>query len=290
MILKNLLSGAKVLALLAAILLTAPADAQRRLDARGGIESFLDTQWWLGLKFGTNVTQPYANETYAVTSQINAASEMEGGKQYDEFNMLGVQVGLDATYYIRGFSIGVQPLYKRMRYSYSNSFSWDNSIQNEAFITEYDVVQALDLVEVPLTLKYDIIKAGSFRPFVMVGVSYSFVVGANKNLDIRHTDVVLDSRVVGGEVSLNVPNEFKHFASALGGVGASYDVGNIRLYLDFAYHYGFTSAVDKEEIFEENAFFAVGEINDDIFLRNISGSFGVVFPLKFIDNTFQSSR
>ncbi len=290
MILKNLLSGAKVLTLLAAILLTAPADAQRKLDARGGIESFLDTQWWLGLKFGTNVTQPYANETYAVTSQINAASEMEEGKQYDEFNMLGVQVGLDATYYIRGFSIGVQPLYKRMRYSYSNSFSWDNSIQNEAFITEYDVVQALDLVEVPLTLKYDIIKAGSFRPFVMVGVSYSFIVGANKNLDIRHTDVVLDSRVVGGEVSLNVPDEFKHFASALGGVGVSYDVGNIRLYLDFAYHYGFTSAVDKEEIFEENAFFAVGEINDDIFLRNISGSFGVVFPLKFIDNTFQSSR
>jgi hypothetical protein len=284
------LSGARFFALFFALLLVTEAEAQRRLDARGGIESFLDTQWWLGLKFGTNVTQPFANETYQVTSQINAASETEATKQYDEFNLIGVQIGLDATYYAKGISFGIQPMYKRIRYSYANRFSWDNSIQTEAFITNYDVEQALDLVEIPITLKYDIIRFGALRPFVIAAVSSSFLMGANKQLDIRHTDVVLDSRVVGGEVSLNVPNEFQGFFSAFGGVCASYDVGNIRLSLDFAYHYGITSAVNKEEIFEENAFFAVGEINDDIFIRNISGSFGVVFPLKFIDNTFQSSR
>ncbi|MEM9324891.1 MAG: outer membrane beta-barrel protein [Bacteroidota bacterium] len=290
MIRRRLLLGARLFALIFACLIVGDAEAQRRLDARGGIESFLDTQWWLGLKFGTNVTQPFANETYMVTSQINAASEEEAAKQYDDFNLIGVQIGLDATYYARGLSFGIQPMYKRIRYSYANRFSWDSSIQPEAFITDYDVEQALDLVVVPITLKYDIIKRGNLRPFVIAGVSYSFIMGANKQLDIRHTDVVLDSRVVGGEVSLNVPNEFQGFLSAFGGIGASYDVGNIRLYLDFAYNYGITSAVNKEEIFEENAFFAVGEINDDIFIRNISGSFGVVFPLKFIDNTFQSSR
>jgi len=265
------------------------ADAQRRLDARGGIEAFLDTQWWLGLKFGTNVTSPIVGDRYNIISPINYEAD-DLDKTYEDFQTLGYQAGLDATFYIKGFSVGLQPTFKYVAFTYENDLSWEVQDQQDAFITTYQVEQGLNTLEVPLTVKYDLIKRGKLRPYVMGGAFYTFVLSGRKRVEIDHSDAILNTELQGGEVSIGRNDEFTNYAGLLAGAGLSYDYGNIRLIFDITYQRSLISAIDPEELFAENQLFAIGNISDDLTLSHINANLGIVFPLKFIDNTFQSSR
>lgn len=263
--------------------------AQRRLDAKGGISAFLDTQWWLGLKFGTNVTSPIIGDRYSVLSPVNYA-ESDLDKAYDDFTIPGFQAGLDATFYTKGFSIGLQPAFKFVVFSYENRLNWELGGQQEAFSTRYQIRQGLNTLEVPLTVKYDLIKRGKLRPYVIAGGFYSFVLSGRKKVEVDHRDAILNTDIDGGEVTIGKNDEFKDYAGVLGGVGASFDYGNIRILLDITYQRALLSAIEPEALFTENQLFAIGNITDDISLSHINASLGIVFPLRFIDNTFQSSR
>ena len=263
--------------------------AQRRLDAKGGISAFLDTQWWLGLKFGTNVTSPIVGDRYSVLSPVNYA-ESDLDKAYDDFTIPGFQGGLDATFYTKGFSIGLQPAFKFVVFSYENRLNWEIGGQQEAFSTRYQIKQGLNTLEIPLTVKYDIIKQGKLRPYVILGGFYSFVLSGRKKVQVDHRDAILNTDINAGEMIIGKNDEFKDYAGVLGGVGASFDYGNIRILLDITYQRSLLSAIEPEALFAENQLFAIGNITDDISLSHINASMGIVFPLRFIDNTFQSSR
>ena len=259
----------------------------RQRYQESGISSFLDSQWWLGLKLGANLTQPDPSDTYSALSAINYDNE-DLEKEYEVFSLPGMHAGLDITYYHRGFYVGLQPVFKRIRYAYQNQLTWDSNTQQEAFLTDYDVEQSIEYVEIPLVVKYDIVKSGNLRPFVSGGIAYSMVTGARKKLNIMHSDMVLNTTLDGGEVRLSVADEFQAYAGVMGGIGASIDYGNIRAILDVVYHFGLTSAVDQDQIFNENELFSLGDVNDNVFLRTINISLGLVFPLRFLDTTFQS--
>ncbi|MDW3193311.1 MAG: porin family protein [Cytophagales bacterium] len=284
---RNSSSGIRLLLVsLLLCLLTLTLPAQRKLDAKGGLEAFLDTQWWLGLRAGSNLTNPKTESFYSVLSAIDYDAE-NLKKNYESFQAPGIQLGLDLTYYHRGISIGILPTFKRYRYDYDNSLEWITA--TDIFQTKYQVAQNLDYLEVPLVLKYDVLKSGNLRPFVQLGIQWGFAIGAEKSLTINHQEGT-PAATSGGTISIDTKKDFKGFAAALAGIGASFDIGNIRMSLDFSYHYGLTSIIEKERLFTENQLTAVGDINDDIRLTNLQGNLSFLFPLRFIDTTFKSGR
>lgn len=284
---RNLSSGIRLCFIcLFLCLISVTLSAQRRLDAKGGLEAFLDTQWWLGLRAGSNLTNPNSETFYSVLTAIDYDSE-NLRKNYESFQAPGIQMGLDLTYYHRGFSIGLLPSFKRYRYNYDNTLDWITA--TDVFETTYEVAQNLDYLEVPLVLKYDLLKSGNLRPFVQLGVQWAFAVGAEKSLSIIHQEGTPAS-TSGGTISIDTKKDFKGFAAALAGLGVNYDIGNIRASLDFSYHYGLTSIIDERQLFTENQLTAVGDINDDIRLTNIQANLSFLFPLRFIDTTFKSGK
>ena len=73
---------------------------------------FLDTQWWLGLKGGVVLTQPNLWESQHVFAPIDYGAS-RNASTYDEYNTVGLLLGIDITFYHKGFSVGIQPNYQR---------------------------------------------------------------------------------------------------------------------------------------------------------------------------------
>ena len=78
-------------------------------------------------------------------------------------------------------------------------------------------------------------------------------------------------------------------AGVLGGAGVHYDPDNIRLTFDILYRYGLHNVVNRKNRFSENRLVGVGDVLDDLSLRNISINLGVLFPLRFLSTTFKSN-
>ena len=287
---RNVLSfGSKLLLITLLCIPAFGATAQRNAKPmKSTFENFLDTQYWLGVRFGVNYTQPLAQERFSSFSPINYPSDALD-KEYYTFQNIGVQAGLDMSLYHKGFSIVLQPTYKRLNYSYMSKREWLDETQAVAFETQYDIEQNFNLVELPLGIRYEIFKKGKIRPFAHIGAQYSLLVSANKNTAITHTDYSSGnaSSYSGGKISLGGKEGFKGFFSALGGVGAAFDYWNVRTVVAASYHYALTSVVDEKQNFKDNELSSLGESNDKLNINNIDISVSLVFPLRYIDKTFQ---
>lgn len=156
------------------------------------------------------------------------------------------------------------------------------------FQTTYNVEQRLDLIELPLLIKYDIIQRGKIRPFVMAGGFYSLIISAQKDVDISQVDfssgIPLASS--GGIATLGVKDAFQNFSGLSGGVGVNLDYWNIRTVFEVNYKHGLTSATKPNE--QQNELASLGEVNDELFLRDINISLSFVFPFRFIDQQFKA--
>ncbi|MFY0628388.1 MAG: outer membrane beta-barrel protein [Reichenbachiella sp.] len=251
-------------------------------------QNFLKTQWWLGLRFGTNIAQPNPVSRYTSISPIDYELE-DLDKTYSEFNLPGIFIGLDLSFYYHGFSIGLQPSFKQMRYGYVNNLDWIGDVPTQNFSTQYDVEQRVSYIELPISVKYEIIKKGKIRPFILAGMHYSFVVGADKHTDITHTDYSTGEPrpYSGGSVSLNTKDQFQNYYGALGGIGTGFDFFNIRTVLEVTYMYGLSSITDTNSRNTTTELTTLGEVNDDLKLNQINISLSFVFPLRYIDKTFQ---
>ena len=252
------------------------------------LNEFLKTQWWLGLRIGANVAQPDPVNRYTSIDPIDydvAALQ----KTYSSFDTPGVLIGLDISFYHHGFSLGIQPGFRQMKYGYFSDLSWSGNTDIEQFDTRYDIEQSVSYLELPVTVKYELIKQGKVRPFIMGGMHYSFIMGATKKTDITHTDYLSGQprSYSGGAVSINTKDEFQNYYGALGGIGTGFDFFNIRTVLEITYMYGLSSISDPSGRFEVTELTTLGEVNDEINLNQINVSLSFVFPLRYIDNTFQ---
>ncbi len=281
-------SKAAVVALL--LLAAYPTVAQRNMKPKlpgSEYQNFLNTQWWLGIKVGMNYSQPIPGQRYSSIDPINYDLELLE-KEYDQFNRPGVMLGLDISIYHKGFSIGTQPVFKSMGYSYNSSIQWTGDTEAQTFETAYESEQNMSYIELPLSVKYEFIQSGKVRPYLMAGMQYSFLLDANKKTDITHTDNQSGAPVTysGGSVSINVKDGFQNYYGALGGIGAAFDYFNIRTVLEISYNYGLSSITNTNTRFSENELVSLGETNDEIKINNINASLSIVFPLRYIDKTF----
>ena len=112
----------KALCFLILVTMSGMLMAQKK-PAKNPLESFLDTQFWLGIKMGVNVTQanPETRNTGFSPIDYNADSLQ---KSYDDFSLPGAHVGLEMNFYHRGFSVSFQPAYKRSRFKYNSALVW----------------------------------------------------------------------------------------------------------------------------------------------------------------------
>ena len=280
--------GSKALVILTLLLCTHATIAQRN-KAPDYFQSFLNTQFWLGLRFGINYTNPIPSESFTTFHSLDDIDEVYE-KTYNSFDKPGGQAGLHISLYHKGFSFEVLPTFKIERYSYFSELSWTGNDVTDDFETRYDLTQTLNVIEIPLVLKYDILRSGEIRPFVQAGLQYSMIIDARKNAKVTHTEFSTGEArdFNGGEFSLGVRESFKNFYGAVGGVGASFDFSNVRTIVEFSYLYALSPVTNTNNRFEENELVSLGEVNDKLGLNNINAAISLVFPFRYLDKTFQS--
>lgn len=252
---------------------------------------FLKSQWWLGFKAGANVTDAVPDERFSAFSPINYSTDAID-KKYEQFNLLGGHAGIDITYFHHGFSFSFQPNYRRQRFEYANDFLWEDALDATNSI-ELNYVQdhQLDYIEFPLFIKYDILRASRWRPFVQIGGYYAVLTSANKSLEVSGTNSA--SGIAGSfeneSVIIGAEDLFiKSSVGLAGGLGVSYDVQNVRITFDVVYRYGLNNVTNTENRFSENQLSGIGDALDDVKLQNIAASFGILFPLRYITKNSKS--
>lgn len=253
--------------------------------------SFLDTQWWLGLKTGINLTDAVSETPYAVFSPINYSAEgLE--KQYNSYNKVGMQAGIEVTFYHKGFSFSLQPNFRRLRFEYLNNYRWVNTeIADQELTLNYTQEVSLDYIDIPFYLKYDILRYAKVRPFVEVGAYYGMLAGAEKSVVVKGQDKASGGTNEFDGESMNVGADelfIKSSAGVLGGVGINYDLWKIRVSLDVVYRYGLHNVSDAKNRYANNSLSGIGDTMDDLSLNNISVNMGFLFPLRFISKNFNA--
>lgn len=286
-----------------ALLLITITDGRAQLNRKSGkrnnytakrpskASSFLDTQWWLGLKTGVNLTDPVSEAPYAVFSPINY-SESKLNKKYNSYNKIGMQAGIEVTFYHKGISFSLQPNFRRLRFEYLNDYQWINpEVTGQELILNYTQEVSLDYIDIPFYLKYDILRNAKIRPFIELGAYYGILAGAEKSLSVKGQDKASGGTNEFEGESLNVGADelfIKSSAGVLGGAGINYDLWKIRVSLDVVYRYGLHNVSNAKNRYAHNSLSGMGDTMDDVALNNISVNLGFLFPLRFISKNFNA--
>lgn len=260
---------------------------QRRPQRSKPTDDFLATQFWLGFRVGYNSTLVKPESRLSGFSPINYSSEALE-KEYDDFSTPGMHIGLEMNFYWYGMSFSFQPKFKRTNFQYTNSLEWTGEDVDSRFTTTYNAKQKLDLVEIPIIFKYELIRSGKIRPFIMAGGYYSLITSAQKEVDIMQTDYSSGQPIAysGGEVSLGVQDAFQNFYGAIAGAGVNLDYWNIRTVFEVGYNYGLSSIT--EENVTQAELEALGDINDELKIDELNVSLSFIFPFRFIDSSLKS--
>lgn len=288
----------RLLPLLALLILSSTLYAQSQRKPPAGFKkkvkqqqnSFLDKQWWIGLKIGPNLTKATPETRYSVLTPTNYALPITD-KKYDGFKKLGSQATLEITFNYKGIGFSFQPTYRLSRFTYTNEFMWDNP-ENAAEMLElkYDHELRVDYADLPLIVKYDI-TGNTLRPYVQGGIFYSMLVNANKTVEISGTDFASGgTNALSGEpVIVGAKDLFhKSYWGLMAGAGLHYNLGNVRLVFDASYRIGMSNVTDTKNRFSNDRLSGIGDALDDMKTDNIVLSIGCLFPMRFLSTSFKS--
>ena len=256
---------------------------------RPNVNPFVNSQWWLGIRGGVNLTGPVPETAFSVFSVINSSNIQE--KTYKSYNKPGVQAGMEFTYFFSGFSISIQPNYRRQSFEYENNYRWvDDNDPGNSLELNYLQKHDLEYLQFPLLVKYDLGR-DVVRPYVQVGAGYSTLINANKRLAIDGVDMASGAVIPfeSEEVITGATDLFlKSSITFLAGAGVNYDSGNVRLTFDIVYARGLHNVTSTANRFGDNRLAGLGDALDDLRLNNIQASVGILFPLKFLSKGFEA--
>ncbi len=252
-------------------------------------EKFLEKQFWMGLKAGTNLSKVHVTKEYSVISPVN---NEETSKEYESFNKPGFQVALELTFYFKGVSASLQPTYRSSSFAYTNHYEWtDSATPTNSLTLDYYQEQKLEYFEIPFVVKYDIL-SGNLRPYIQLGGYGAFLINANKTVEVSGLDLASggENPFTNEPVSVGAKDLFaKSNWGLIGGAGVNYNVGNIRINLDIMYRYGMSNIASTQNRYSNDRLAGVGDAMDDMTMDNISISLGALFPLRFLSSGFKSS-
>jgi len=253
--------------------------------------SFITRQGWLGLKLGINLTKVVPEKRYSSFSPIQT-SEISTYKQYESFNKVGVQAGIELNYSLKFFSITIQPNFRRQIFAYRNEYVWTDENPNNTLQLNYYQQQYLDYIDIPLLLKFEY-PTESVRPFILIGGYYGWLVDANKSVEVTGVDRASGSdRYFEKEaISVGAKELYADYSAGLiGGIGLNYDLGNIRLTFDATYRYGMNNISSKSNRYSDSRLAGIGDVADDFKMNNISINVGILFPMKFLSTNYMATE
>lgn len=253
--------------------------------------TFLHKQWWIGMKGGVNVASAMIENSYAVITPTNYDASLID-KKYEKFAPIGSQFALECTFYLRGFSISVQPGYHQLGMIYSNQFDWNDPEQTAMSVElSYEHSHRMEYLTLPLLLKYEV-PVQRFSPYIQAGVYLNTLLNANKTI----TQSGIDESAGGPNhfesepVSVGATDLFaRHHYGIIGGAGIYYTPGNVRINLDVQYRYALTLNNSPQSRYDNDRLAGVGDAMDDIRLNNLVISAGILFPLRFLSSGFKST-
>lgn len=266
-----------------------PASFKKK--AKEAQNSFLDKQWWIGLKVGPNLTKATPDTRYSILTPTNYAAVLND-KTYDGFKQLGSQATLEITFNYKGIGFSFQPSYRLSRFTYTNQFMWDNSENPaESMVLHYSHEHKVDYADLPLIVKYDF-TSNTLRPYIQAGIFYSVLVNANKVVDISGTDFASGGTNEFSSEPLIVGAKdlfYKGYWGIIAGTGLHYNLGNVRLVLDMSYRIGMSNITNTENRFSNDRLSGIGDALDDMKTDNLVVSIGCLFPMRFLSTSFKST-
>jgi opacity protein-like surface antigen len=262
--------------------------AQRRsykAPKKDYLGSFDDSQWWIGLHGGVNLSKALPLKSYAIVEPITGGFLSE--KKYEGFRRLGVQAGarVDFNFYTN-FSISFQPTYTNFKFGYTSEYQWQGQ-DNNFLNLKYNHRLVLNYLEMPLIARFDFLRQ-QFKPYAQIGIGYGLLMKADKYVEIESFDrasgasnpIQNDSPIIGAK-DLFINSQFLWY---LGG-GISYDAGNIRLGAELNYKQGLNNITNKQNRYADQRMIGMLDALDDMTLQNISMEFYCVFPMKFLQTS-----
>lgn len=259
-----------------------------------------DNQWWVGLKAGVNRTQLQIGDRYSVLSFDDGAL-LE--KDYNLKKKSGYQVGgIVAWDFYYNFNITAQPYFANHKYSYSNKANWE-SPENNLEILDFHL-QSINFLNIPLLLRYEfrlpkknggssfntvntyrpILTAHSkLTPYIQAGISYTRLLGANKN--IQRVETINGFKSLEEEELLDISRLMnKGGLDYLLGGGVQYDIaGSFRIALDAVYKIGSQNLTNQKNRFSDNKLtLKYFDAPDDLKFNSWQVNIHFMFPLKFI--------
>lgn len=266
-----------------------PASFKKK--AKEAQNSFLDKQWWIGLKIGPNLTKATPDTRHSILTPTNYAAVLND-KAYDGFKQLGSQATLEITFNYKGIGFSFQPSYRLSRFTYTNQFMWDNSENPaESMVLHYSHEHKVDYADLPLIVKYDF-TSNTLRPYIQAGIFYSVLVNANKVVDISGTDFASGGTNEFSSEPLIVGAKdlfYKGYWGIIAGTGLHYNLGNVRLVLDMSYRIGMSNITNTENRFSNDRLSGIGDALDDMKTDNLVVSIGCLFPMRFLSTSFKST-
>lgn len=253
--------------------------------------SFLNKQWWIGLKAGTNLSKAIVTRRYAVLSPTNYEPAIIY-KEYENFNKPGSQGTLEITFYYKGLGISLQPTLRHTRFVYTNRYRWSDTEENTINTLELNYEQEQRVVHAifPLLVRYEI-GSSELRPYLQGGMYTAFLINANKSVHISGVDYASggENQFESEPIIVGAKDLFakKHWGLVIG-TGVNYNIGNIRLNLDVMYQYGMSNISSTTNRFANDRLSSVGDAMDDVRMNNILITAGALFPLRFLESAFKS--
>lgn len=263
--------------------------SRRRTPTSRRNAEFLEKQWWIGVRGGLSYSKVKPGDRYSVFSSTEGEPNSLN-KKYNGFKGAGALAGLELTFTYKTVSLSFQPNYRRQRFSYSNRYEWKDTSGVVTFDLNYKQDHQLDYIELPLLIKYDILK-NAIKPYVQAGFYYGILSVANKKVEISGTDMASGGTefkqpdIMVGAKDLFIRSSIGFMA----GAGVSYDVGNIKVLLDVNYRLGTNNITNRKNRYTNNALSGAGDALDDLKLRNISINLGCLLPMRYVNaNNFRS--
>jgi outer membrane protein W len=253
-------------------------------------QNFLDKQWWLGFKSGINFSTATVTKNYAIISPTNyLPNAIE--KKYKRSEKLGVQAGIEITFFYKGISISLQPTFRNVQLEYSNHYEWtDAENANNYLELNYQQEMSMNYVDFPLLVKYNVLNR-KLKPYVQAGAYMSLLAGASKSVTVSGRDLASGGEnpfendpVIVGAKDLFAKNHW----GLVGGVGLNYNLGNVRLNLDVQYKYGMSNISSTTKRDSSDRLSGLGDTLDDMTLNNLAISLGCLFPLRFLTSGYKS--